>query len=734
MMVDQEIENKEIAKQYKELLRISYQTLTQSDKKLIRTAFDTAVDAHKAQRRKSGEAYIFHPINVAKIVADQIGLDATSIAAALLHDVVEDTPYTLEDIERLTNPKVAKIVQGLTKISHLKKDKDISMQAENFRKMLLTLHDDIRVIIIKIADRLHNMKTLEGLPEYKQVKTASETLFIYAPLAHRIGLYNIKTELEDLGFKYTEPLRYNALKNKLEETEEEQRKYIQRFSSMVEQALNKEAVKYQIQGRSKSIFSIHQKMLKQNIPFDLVYDKFAIRVIYKAQRRKEKFFAWKIYSIITDHFVPNPTRLRDWITSPKSTGYEALHVTVMGPDKRWVEVQIRSERMHEIAEKGYAAHYKYKQGDQKTEGIDSWLDRLREVLENNNGNAVDFVRDFKLNLYAEEIFVFTPNGDLKSLPKGATALDFAFHVHTEVGMKTRGARVNNKLVPLSRVLKSGDQVEIITSENAKPTANWVDFVKTSRARSKIKSSLNEEKKRIATDGKEILRRKLKQLKITMDHKTEGYILRYFKLNTSQDLYYRVGLGTIDNKKLKAFANDYNSSFLNFFKKRLRQFSDSSKKEALPSFTPNYDKLLFGKERESLSYALAACCNPIPGDDVFGFITVNEGIKVHKMDCPNAISLNANYAYRIIDAKWVDSSSDEFSAQLYLSGIDNLGLVNAVTELISNTMHVNILSLSFEAEDGVFKGKINVSVQNQTILNRLVNHLEKLQGIEKVTRG
>jgi guanosine-3',5'-bis(diphosphate) 3'-pyrophosphohydrolase len=734
MMVDQEIENKEIAKQYKELLRISYQTLTQSDKKLIRTAFDTAVDAHKAQRRKSGEAYIFHPINVAKIVADQIGLDATSIAAALLHDVVEDTPYTLEDIERLTNPKVAKIVQGLTKISHLKKDKDISMQAENFRKMLLTLHDDIRVIIIKIADRLHNMKTLEGLPEYKQVKTASETLFIYAPLAHRIGLYNIKTELEDLGFKYTEPLRYNSLKNKLEETEEEQRKYIQRFSSMVEQALNKEAVKYQIQGRSKSIFSIHQKMLKQNIPFDLVYDKFAIRVIYKAQRRKEKFFAWKIYSIITDHFVPNPTRLRDWITSPKSTGYEALHVTVMGPDKRWVEVQIRSERMHEIAEKGYAAHYKYKQGDQKTEGIDSWLDRLREVLENNTGNAVDFVRDFKLNLYAEEIFVFTPNGDLKSLPKGATALDFAFHVHTEVGMKTRGARVNNKLVPLSRVLKSGDQVEIITSENAKPTANWVDFVKTSRARSKIKSSLNEEKKRIATDGKEILRRKLKQLKITMDNKTEGYILRYFKLNTSQDLYYRVGLGTIDNKKLKAFANDYNSSFLNFFKKRLRQFSDSPKKEPLPSFTPKYDKLLFGKERESLSYALAACCNPIPGDDVFGFITVNEGIKVHKMDCPNAISLNANYAYRIIDAKWVDSSSDEFSAQLYLSGIDNLGLVNAVTEFISNTMHVNILSLSFEADDGVFKGKINVSVQNQTILNRLVNHLEKLQGIEKVTRG
>ena len=733
MLVDEQKENKEIAKQYKELLRISYQTLNEEDKKLIRVAFDTAVDAHRNQRRKSGEAYIFHPISVAKIVAEQIGLDATSIAAALLHDVVEDTAYTLDDIERLTTPEVAKIVQGLTKISNLKKDKDISLQAENFRKMLLTLNDDVRVIIIKIADRLHNMTTLQHMAEYKQVKIASETLFIYAPLAHRIGLYNIKTELEDLGLKYTDPQRYNSIKNKIEETKEEQDLYIDHFSSLVKKTLDKEAIRYEIQGRSKSIFSIHRKMAKQTIPFEKVYDKFAIRIIYKAQRRKEKFFAWKIYSILTDHFVPNPTRLRDWITAPKSTGYEALHVTVMGPENRWIEIQIRSERMHEIAEKGYAAHFKYKQGQQKDIGIDEWLDRLREILEANTGNAVDFVRDFKLNLYAEEIFIFTPKGELKSLPKGATALDFAFHVHTEIGMKTRGARVNGKLVPLSRVLKSGDQVEVITSENAKPTANWINFVQTSRARTKIKSSLNEEKKRIATEGKEILRRKLKQLKIIIDAKKESYLVRYFKLNTTLDLYYKVGAGSIDNAQLKEFANHYNNSFINFFKKKLRPKSSRPAKE-LVTTTSNPNKLVFGKDKQQLDYVIAPCCSPIPGDEVFGFISINEGIKVHKMDCPNALALNSNYAYRIIDARWVDDSSDEFKAKLLLSGIDNIGLVNEVTKLISNNMNVNILSLSFTADDGIFEGKIDVSVKNKTLLNKLVDRLKQLQGIEKVTRN
>lgn len=731
--VDIEKENKEIAQQYKELLRISYQSLSKEDKKLIRTAFDTAVEAHKEQRRKTGEAYIFHPISVAKIVAEQIGLDATSIAAALLHDVVEDTDYTLEDLEGLVGTTVTRIVHGLTKISHLKKDRDVSLQAENFRKMLLTLHDDVRVIIIKIADRLHNMMTLDGLAEYKQVKIASETLYIYAPLAHRIGLFNVKTTLEDLGFKYTEPLHYNKIKNNIEEDKEFQDAYIESFTNLVHGALDKELLKYEIKGRSKSIYSIHKKMLKQNVPFNQIFDKFAIRIIYQATPEQEKFIAWKIYSILTDHFVPNPTRLRDWITAPKSTGYEALHITVMGPEQKWIEVQIRSERMHEIAERGYAAHFKYKQGEQKEIGIETWLDRLQEVLESNNTDAVDFVQDFKLNLYAKEIFVFTPKGELKSLPKGATALDFAFHVHTEVGIKTRGARVNNKLVPLSYKLKSGDHVDIITSENVKPTPNWIDFVITSRARAKIKASLNDEKKRIAAEGKESLRRKLKHLKVTMDDKCLRYMVRYFKVNTTQDLFYKVGMGTITNKEIKTYASDYTNTLLTFFKKRIRNFQKRTGQLKEIKEIPTYDKLVFGKDKETLAYTFSKCCNPIPGDPVFGFVTVGEGIKVHQKECPNAIALNANYAYRIIDARWIDSTAEEYAANLTLTGIDNLGLVNEVTQLISNAMHVNISKISFEASDGVFEGRISVRVKNKNILEKLADRLKKLQGIEKVQR-
>ena len=733
MIVSEKIENKEIVKQYKELLQISYQTLSNKDKILIRSAFDTAVNAHRNQRRKSGEPYVFHPISVAKIVAHEIGLDATSIAAALLHDVVEDTEYSFEDIEKLFGCDVMRIVEGLTKISKLSKESNVSLQAENFRKLLITLNDDIRVIIIKIADRLHNMQTLDAMPEYKQIRVASETLYIYAPLSHRIGLYNIKTELEDLSFKYTEADRYETIKNKIEESKEEQDQYINSFSEIIQFALAKEKLKYQIKGRSKSIFSINRKMTIQNIPFENVFDKFAIRIIYKSTHRNEKFLAWKIYSIITDHFTPNPTRLRDWITAPKSNGYEALHITVMGPNNKWVEVQIRSERMNEIAEKGYAAHHKYKQGQQKDIGIESWLDKLQEVLENQNENPVDFVENFKLNLYAKEIFVFTPTGDIKSLPKGATALDFAFSIHTEIGMKTRGARVNGKLVPLSRMLKSGESIEIITSENIKPTANWLDFVKTSRAKSKIKSSLNDEKKRIADDGRETLRRKLKQLKITLKDKIVRQMLRYFNLNNSLDLYYRVGLGTIDNKQLKDFSTKYNSSFLNFFKKRIRKQTIPHKKEGKDQITQRFDTLVFGKEMETLKHSLSNCCNPIAGDQVFGYISVNEGIKVHKKDCPNSLSLQSNFAYRIIKAKWVDSSSDEFTAILKLSGIDNMGIVSEVTKSITGDMSININKLSFDSEDGIFTGLISVNVKNKTILNRLINRILKVKGVDKVLR-
>jgi len=728
-----EKENKAITKAYKELLKVSYQTLTKDDKKLIRHAFEVAVDAHKDQRRKSGEAYIFHPIAVARIVAQEIGMDATSIAAALLHDVVEDNPdYTIDDIEQLFGETVARIVDGLTKISSLKKDMDVSLQAENFRKMLLTLNEDVRVIIIKIADRLHNMQTMDSMRADKQVKIASETLYIYAPLAHRIGLYNIKTELEDLGLKYTEPEVYNDILSKIQDSKEDQDAYIKAFSKVIEDSLNKEGLNYEIKGRPKSIFSIRRKMVKQGVAFEEVYDKFAVRIIYKSDLANEKFLAWKIYSIVTDHFTPNPIRLRDWISSPKSTGYEALHITVVGPKSRWVEVQIRSERMNEIAEKGYAAHYKYKNADAKEDNLDLWINRLQEALENHEADAVDFVEQFKLNLYSKEIFVFSPKGDLKSLPKGATPLDFAFSIHTEIGLKTRGAKVNGKLMPLSHKLQSGDRVEIMTSDSAKPNANWLDYATTARARSKIKSALNEDTKIIAEEGKEILRRKLKQLKITLNENSVNELVSYFKLNTSLDLFYRVGIGSIDNTKLKAFASSRSNAFMSYFKNKIYKPS-VSKDIHKEEITSKYDMLVFGKEEEKLNYTLANCCNPIPGDKVFGFLTINDGLKVHKKNCPNAVSLQSNYAYRIMQAKWIDSTQQVYTSQIILSGIDNLGLVNDITKLISGNMHVNMKSISFSSDDGIFTGKITVQVKNQAMLKKLIDKLKQINGIDKVTR-
>ncbi|MBL30548.1 MAG: RelA/SpoT family protein [Flavobacteriaceae bacterium] len=728
-MINEVAENKEIAQQYKELLRISYRRLTNSDKKLIRLAFDVAVDAHKDQRRKSGEPYILHPISVAKIVADEIGLDSTSIASALLHDVIEDSKYTIKDIKIKFGNSVSKIVHGLTKISNLKKDKYDSLQAENFRKMLLTLNDDVRVIIIKIADRLHNMKTLDSLPKHKKEKIASETLFIYAPLAHRIGLYNIKSELEDLGLKYTDIRRYNQIKNKIEKSKERQDHYIKKFSLMVRRTLNKEDFKYDIIGRSKSIYSIHSKMETQSIPYESVFDKFAIRIIYDSDIANEKFIAWKIYSIVTDHFTPNPTRLRDWITAPKSTGYEALHITVSGPENQWVEVQIRSKRMNEIAEKGYAAHYKYKQKNKKDIGIESWLDRLQELLKSNSVDAIDFVDDFKLSLYSEEIFVFTPNGDLISMRKGSTALDFAFNIHTEIGVKTRGIRVNQKLVPLSSVLSSGDQVEIITSDAAKPNINWLNFVVTSKARSKIKSSLNEQKKVTANYGEEILKRKLKHLKIKLNEKVAELMIKHFKLRTSLDLFYLVGIGSIDNEKIRDFSSNYNNKFISFFKNKLKYDSLRINKKA----NNESNKLVFGNEQQSLIYNLSSCCNPIPGDPVFGFITVSEGVKVHKKGCSNAMSMQSKYAYRIIAAKWITSVSDTFVSNIKITGIDNIGLVNEVTRVISNIMNVDIFKINFIANDGIFEGNVGVKVSNKTIVNKAIKKIEKIKGIEKVTR-
>jgi GTP pyrophosphokinase len=732
--IELEEEKKALAREYKELLRISYQTLTPEDKKMIRKAFDVAVDAHKDQRRKSGEAYIFHPIGVAKIVASEIGLGATGIAAALLHDVVEDTPITLEDIEKLFNPKIAQLVEGLTKISQVKKDMNISMQAENFRKMLLTLNDDVRVILIKIADRLHNMQTMDSMPDYKQVKIASETLYIYAPLAHRLGLYNIKTKLEDLGLKYTEPEVYKDIISKIKETKEEQDEYIKLVSDILKKSLNEEGVEFTIKGRPKSIYSIRRKMLAQSVTFDEVYDKFALRIIYKSTPHEEKFLAWKIYSLVTDHYRPSPSRLRDWISSPKSTGYEALHITVMGPKGRWVEIQVRSERMDEIAEKGYAAHYKYKQGVTEENGLDVWLNLLKEALENSETNAVDFVEDFKMNLYAKEIFVFTPKGEIKSLPKGATSLDFAFSIHSEIGIKTRGTRVNGKLVQLNHELKSGDQVEVITSQNQKPTINWLDYVTTSRAKNKIRNVLNENTKKIGEEGKELLTRKLKHLKITLNETVINELVTFFKLKTSLDLFYRVGIGSIENQQLKDFAAQKNNTLINFFKNKIKRSPNSSPDEInKPELSANYDLLVFGKELDRLDYKPSSCCNPIPGDEVFGFVTINEGIKVHKKDCPNAISLQSNYAYRIMQAKWIDSSQQEFNAILKITGMDTLGLTNELTKVISNQMHVNIQSISLSGDAGIFNGQVTVIVQNNTILKKLIDNIKKIDGIEKVSR-
>ena len=732
MLVENKILPKKISDLYEDLIDSSYQKISSKGQKIIYQALIIAYNGHDGQIRKSGEPYIHHPIEVAKIVAKDIGLDYVSIASAILHDVVEDTSITLDDLNESVGLEISRIVDGLTKISTLKKNEDYSVQAENYRKMLLTLHNDIRVILIKTADRLHNMRTIDFLSKAKQDQMASESLYIYAPLAHRVGLYNIKNELEDLSLRILETRKYNLVKNKIDKEFVNQEKYVDSFKKLISTNLDDQKIKYSIIGRNKSIYSIHNKIQNKNISFNEVYDRFAIRIIYKSTPKNEKFIAWKIYSIITDHFTSNPTRLRDWITLPKTNGYEALHLTVVGPKNKWVEIQIRSERMNEIAEKGYAAHFGYKHKESNKSEVDLWLNRLQEVLNHDNEHAVDFVEDFKLNFYSKEIYVFTPNGDLKSLKSGSSALDFAFHVHTDIGIKTRGSRVNGKLVPLSHTLKSGDQVEIITSENVKPNVNWLNFVETSKAKSKIKSSLNDEKKRISLDGKEILERKLRQLKIKLDDKVSGQMMKFFRINASNDLFYKIGNGSIDNKQIKSFATDYNS-YLGFFKRKIGSNNTKIDKISDSANLIKFDKLVFGKEKEMLKYSIANCCNPIPGDIVFGFVSVKEGIKVHKKDCPNSIALRSNYAYRIIAANWIDSENHEFNAQIQISGIDDIGLINNITSLISNSMNVNMNRISFETNDGTFSGFISVEVKNRVILSKLLKKLSSIDGIEKVSR-
>lgn len=729
IVIDLEAEKKEILKRYRALLRACKPTMQKGDKRMIRIAFDMALESHQNMRRKSGEPYIYHPIAVAQIAAEEIGLGTTSIVCALLHDVVEDTDITLEDIEREFGKKVAKIIDGLTKISGVF-DYNSSLQAENFRKMLLTLADDVRVILIKLADRLHNMRTMDFMPRDKQLKISSETVYLYAPLAHRLGLYSLKSELEDLAMKYMEPATYKFIAQQLNEKKVEREKFIKDFISPIKEILIEQGLDADVYGRPKSIHSIWTKMRKKNIPFDEVYDLFAIRIILNSRPESEKADCWKAYSIVTDLYRPNPDRLRDWISSPRANGYESLHTTVMGPRGQWVEVQIRTNRMNEIAEKGFAAHWKYKEEPNSDSGLDQWIQKVRELLSNPEANALDFIDDFKMNLFSDEIFIFTPKGSLIQLPMDATALDFAFEIHTDIGASCIGAKVNHKLVPLSHKLQNGDQVEIITSSKQSPKEDWLNFVVTAKAKSKIKSSLKEEKRKIAEQGKEILERKLKSLKVTYNTDNLYKLAYYFKLPTTLDLFYNVAQGKIDVKQLKEFVA---SEKVIENKPEKVDFNNLTEQQNKKVKIDTNDTLLIGEDLQKLDYKLSSCCNPIPGDDVFGFLTVGEGIKIHRTNCPNATKLMSNYGYRIIKARWNSQKELAFLTGIQIKGIDDVGLINKITTVISSDFKVNMRSITVDTEDGIFEGSIMVYVNNTIHLDNLINKLKQVPGVISVTR-
>ncbi|KFE99737.1 MFS transporter [Chryseobacterium formosense] len=733
MSYDLEQENKEILARYKDLISNTYRTLDEENNKLIRKAFDIALDAHKDQRRKSGEPYIYHPIAVAKIVATEIGLGATSIACALLHDVIEDSDYTYEDLKKIFGERIAEIVNGLTKIS-IMNHQNISVQSENYRKLLLTLSEDFRVILIKIADRLHNMRTLESMAPDKQKKIASETVYIYAPMAHRLGLYNIKSELEDLSLKYNNPEVYNEITEKLELAKDNRIRYIDEFTKEVSERLKEEGLNVSIKGRAKAISSIYRKMLKQGVPFEEVFDNYAIRIIYKSDAKNEKFLAWKIYSIVTDVYHSNPSRMRDWITQPRSTGYESLHLTVLGPDRKWIEVQIRSERMDDIAEKGVAAHYKYKEGYKQSNddrNFEKWVTEIRDVLEQQqNLSTSELLDNIKLNLYSKEVFVFTPKGEIKILPTNATALDFAFSVHTDLGMKCLGAKINGKLVPISYVLQNGDQVDILSSQNQRPKFDWLEFVVTSKAKSKIKSFLNSEKNSYVQEGKEILQRKLRHAKINFNDEEINKLQKFFNLKTSQELFLKFQTNELDASSLRKYIESKNvfNNLLSRFKRNpnKNQHYEEPKEQ-------NLDMIVFGKDEEKLNYSYAKCCTVIPGDKIFGFITISEGIKVHSDTCPNAINLRAQYDYRVIPAKWVNEESFKNRIKIEIEGLDRMGMINDITTVISGAMGMDMKSMSIESNNGIFTGNINLEVKHKGQLEETFKKLKAINGISKIRR-
>ncbi|AWM32982.1 RelA/SpoT family protein [Hymenobacter nivis] len=728
-VIDIEAERQEILRQYRRLLRTAKPYLHGGDAKLIKKAFNTSLEAHKDMRRKSGEPYILHPLAVAQIAVEEIGLGTTSIVSALLHDVVEDTAWEISDVEREFGPKVARIIDGLTKISGVF-DYGTSEQAENFRKMLLTLSEDVRVILIKLADRLHNMRTLDSMPRHKQLKIASETLYLYAPLAHRLGLYVIKSELEDLYLKYTDTEVYTDIKDRIKQSQSARNRFIKDFVNPIDEELKNQGFQFEVKGRPKSVYSILRKIKKQNISFEEVYDLFAIRIILDVPPEQEKAACWQVYSIVTDFYQPNPDRLRDWVSTPKANGYESLHTTVMSRSGQWVEVQIRSRRMDDIAEKGYAAHWKYKTADptQAESSLETWVNKVRESLETNNSSALEFMDEFRQNLFMKEVYVFTPKGKLIILPDKATALDFAFDIHTQIGMHCLGAKVNQKLEPLSYQLHNGDQVEILTSHKQRPTEEWLTYVSTSKARSKIKEFLRDDKRAKAEDGKFILEKRLELIGVAFTQENFNRVLNYFNVPTAQDFYYRLAVGQLDGREIRESLFTEVISTPRLLALQPKSFDTEVQK--IRGVRP--DMLVVGERTDKFNHSLARCCNPIPGDDVFGFET-EQGLIIHRTSCPRAVDLMSNYGNRIVRAKWTEQSELAFLAGIRLKGSDRVGIVNDITRIISTSLKVNMRSITVDSNDGFFEGQIMVFVNDTDHLTKLIQRLNKVSGVLQVER-
>ncbi|MCF8364796.1 MAG: RelA/SpoT family protein [Bacteroidales bacterium] len=728
-------EKKEIAQRYRVLLRVWKNRKNDEEATMVRKAFDLAVEAHSGMRRRSKEPYVYHPLEVATICAKDMRLDATSIVCALLHDVVEDTDITIEEIEHKFNPRVAMIIGGLTKIQGILDDGQRSIQAEYFKRMILALAEDMRVILIKLADRLHNMRTLNHMPRDKQLKIASETLVLYAPLAYRIGLYNIKTELEDLSLKYTEPDIYEFIFNQLEKSKIDRDRFINLFIYPVKNILSKYEISYLIHVRLKSVYSIWQKMQKQNINFEDVYDIFAVRIILDSPPETERLDCWKVYSLITEIYKPKHDRIRDWISIPKSNGYEALHTTVMSHLGKWVEIQIRSKRMHEIAESGYASHHFYKNVTDEVSAIDSWLTKIKEQFQSTENDALDFLDDFKLDLYSEEIYTFTPKGDMKKLPIGATALDFAYSIHTEIGNHSLGAKVNLSLVPLKQVLKSGDQVEIITSKKQKPQSEWLDFVTTTRAKNYIKEGIKEEKRLFYEDGKKKLEKYFTSLQIEFNKNSLKKFQEYVGITSKIDFYYSVAKGKIGLDDLKACCQKPEKSqwfnSLNLFSKNKTENKTQGINIA-EKIRNKPEEVILG-DKTNLDYIEAPCCNPIPGDDIIGLITPSKPIMVHRVNCKKAINEMSNFGNRIVKAKWNKQETILFLAGIEFRSIDKMGFIFRISDIISNKYNLKIRSFHLDSSNEVSEGKIMLYVHDTKNLNDLINDLKKIKEIKKISR-